>query len=446
MPAQIITLFEHQALTYHGAAGFPREPRQLNALLDTIERLNRACGQEILHLGRKELRAGSLVGVLRAGDTTFEILPKLDAPPPERNIAKNTADRRTAIRGLLAMLNTAFDLPLYPMPAAGLDEVTAPWLELLTRMFANELILQAQSGLSQSYATREEPLPMLRGRWDIQRQILQHGASEEKFDSIYDELTADVPLNQVFRSTVDTLLLFSQDARNRSLLGSLRELLQAVKPLSEGHPAMLEQIQFTRLNQRYQPAFQLARMFHAGSILQLSAGKIPAAAFVFDMNLLFERFTAAFLERNRLRIFPEAWKDARLQAQSSGSRYYLARGDGRQQVLLRPDLILWPNNGEKAPLLVADTKYKVVETPSAKASLDPADIYQMLAYTLRLGCPRALLLYPQTAFGKPVRKRLQIETTGTALLAATINLHAPLDPPERLIVELREIFHLAAQE
>lgn len=439
MSPKTITLFEHQALTYRSVEALPKDPARLNSFLDEIERLNRACGQEILHLGRKELRSGSLVGVLRIGDVTFELLPKIEAQPSRRRLEKyDSNSRQSAVRNLLAMLNTAFELPVYATPAAELDETSSTWFELLTRMFANELVRQAQGGLSQDYTTREEALPVMRGRWDIQRQIRQHSAAQHQFDSIYDELTADIPLNQVFRYVVDSLLPITQDSQNRVLLGSLRDAFQPVTRLPEVQPALLEQIQFSRLNERFRSAFALVRLFLSGRILQLTAGKIPAAAFVLDMNILFERFLAAFIEQHRQAIFPSEWVETRLQAQSAGMRLYLARSEGRPLIQLRPDLIVW-QKGSSIPLLVADTKYKVLETTTARAGLDPADIYQMLAYTLRLNCSRALLLYPQAASSKPIRKILEVEASQMTLFAATINLHAPLDPPDALVAEIREI-------
>lgn len=72
-------------------------------------------------------------------------------------------------------------------------------------------------------------------------------------------------------------------------------------------------------------------------------------------------------------------------------------------------------------------------------NIDPADIYQMLAYAVRFACPTGLLLYPQSAAGEVIRKPFEIASAGIRLSAATLNLRTPLYHPQALIQELREI-------
>ncbi len=432
-----ITLFEHQPRTYAEIGLYPHDPVLRERILIRIDRLNEIAGQEILHLGRKGLHANALVGVVRVGDVTFEILPKLDWQEPGQPVGQQAF--RSATRNLLAMLSYAYDLQIEEQETAGLDVQNGTWIELLTRLFAAGLHHQILAGLSQQYVIREEKLSVLRGRWDVQRQARQPGQNRPAFDVIYDDLSPDIPLNQVFRFAVEQLLITSRDPANLALLGDLLEWFRPITALSQAQAELLDGIHFNRLNERFQPAFHLARMFLTGIAINLTAGDIPTYSFVFDMNELFERFVARFLTSHRREILPPDWQDVAILPQSEGMGLYLARANGKNIARLRPDL-LFTRKAQPVPLLVADTKYKRLDASQRKLGIAQEDIYQMLAYAVRLKCPRGLLLYPQMLSASPLRKQFEIDSAGLLLSVATINLHVPIHPSEALIRELKNIF------
>ncbi len=434
-----ITLFEHQPRTYAEIGLYPADPTLHERVLAQLERLNEISGQEILHLGRKAMQAGALVGVVRVGDVTIEILPKLDWQEPGQPASPRAF--YSATRNLLAMLSYAYDLQINEQEIAGLNAQTGSWIELLTRLFAAGLHRQILAGLSQQYVAREEKLSVLRGRWDVQRQARQPGQNVPAFDVIYDDLSPDIPLNQVFRFAVEQLLTVSRDPSNLALLGDLLEWFRPVTALSRVPAELFDNIHFNRLNERFQPALALARMFLTGSAINVTAGDIPTYSFVFDMNALFERFVARFLARHRQAVLPADWQDAAILPQSEGLGLYLARSSGKQVARLRPDL-LFTRKGQPVPLLVADTKYKRLDASQRKLGVAQEDLYQMLAYAVRLKCPRGLLLYPQTPPAGPLRAQFEIASAGMILTVATINLHVPLQPPDALIRELKNIFQL----
>lgn len=435
-PPQVVSLFEHQAIAYARLPGLPAGPAR-ERLLEQIEQINRAAGVDILHLGRKELRAGALVGVLRAGPLTIEILPKIDQASEA-----GTDPRNSALHNLLVMLSYAAGVPLYAQAAASLSAQAGPWLELLTRMFAVDLARQVRAGLAHQYVAQEDHLPALRGRWNLQRQVTRPAQARQRFAVTYDVLSPDIPLNQALRHAAALLIGITQDAENLALLREIDAALQPVSLLADIPTALLDAMQFDRLNDRFRPAFQLARLVLTGRSIQLSAGPHPAYAFVFDMNVLFERFVTAFIRRHHASLLPPGWQTAALIEQSAGRRWFLAHSAGKPAFRLRPDLVLQRHN-DPAPLLVADMKYKRLDPAALQSGANQADIYQMLAYTARLDCPRGLLLYPQAAGRLPIRREFSFQLTGQPaairLYAATLNLRAPLEPPDALIQELREI-------
>lgn len=226
-------------------------------------------------------------------------------------------------------------------------------------------------------------------RWLLSRHLRERPLVQDKFLVAYDEFTADNPLNRIFCFTVHLLRRLTQDAGNRRRLDILRLWLDDVTLLPRVSPQDLAGVTFNRLNVPYRPVFNLACMFLAQEALQLQAGQTQAFTFLFDMNLLFERFVAGFLRRHQHQIKDEL-EGCDIVVQGRGAPLWLAHTQmtgGRNIFRLKPDLLL--RRADRSAALIVDTKYKT------HALINEADAYQMHAYATRYHCPDVLLLYPE---------------------------------------------------
>lgn len=435
-----ITLFEHQERSY-AELGWHRD----HPALGQIEQLNETAGTELVRLGHRSLRATQFVGVMRLGNITLQILPKIDFDPSGDSDA--TLDSRpyqiaahSATWNLLYLLSYAQNLQIKEQDIAPLLARRSNWFELLTRLLAMDLHRLMKRGVEHAYVTVEETSPVMRGRWQLERQLTRRPYVRHIFDVAYDEFSSDTLLNQIFRFVVDRLLLRTQDPGNRRLLRDLREwLVGAVCPGAVTVPD-LDRVHFTRLNERFRPAFNLARLFVENHAFQLSAGQHHTYAFVFDMNQLFETFVHRFIVRYRGRILPANWRDVRIQAQSQVETIYLAKRLPNRNPAFRlyPDILFTrPSSGR--PVLILDTKYKQLNADRRLLDIAEDDVYQMLAYVTRLDCPRTLLLYPHWV-GAP-RAPVTFETMRhpSWLVAATVDLQRPLNKPDHLIQAFRDV-------
>lgn len=422
-----VTLFEHEY-----TAGFDWTDRDA-ALL---ERLRRAFGVEILRPtirnGRRELQAAQHVGVVRLGGRTVQILPKIharSAGDPEREATGN----------LLHLLAYAGQLPVREHALAALRHRSDDWFEILTRLFAAHLGEEWRRGVVRRYETREDVLPMLRGKWRIGDQ-LRRPHEKHRFAVAPDEFTADNALNRVFRFVVERLWQQTRDADNRRLLGELRHWMEdeavALLPgitAADAAPALL-----TRLHRRYAPLLTLARLFLENGALDVRAGETDTFAFVLDMNRLFEGFVAGFLLRHRDEILPGPLKGCDLLPQTRGAERHLARVNGRPTFRLKPDLAF--RDADNTFPLLLDAKYKRLAAGDARLGVSPEDFYQMFAYAHRYECSRVLLLYPQTAeMPAPLRQRFAVSGTNKTITAATINLAGNLGTAAGRTALAREI-------
>lgn len=435
-----ITLFEHQKRAYTELQWGLDDPA-----LEQIERLNEAAGAELMRLGRSYLKATQFVGVVRLEDVTLQVLPKIDYDPlgdPEAELRSRPYQTavRSATRNLLHLLSYTQDIRIREQDVASLLARRSDWFELLTRLFALNLHRIMKRGPERAYTRKEETLPVIKGRWQLERQLTRHPHVKHVFDVVYDEFSPNTPLNRVFRFVVECLLLQTQDRQSQRLLRDIHQWLSDVERIGHVSAADLDAIYFTRLNERFRPTFNLARLFIENRAFQLSAGLQRTFAFVFDMNRLFEEFVYRFVERHRRRILPDGWRDLRITAKSSGRTVYLAEKvpGGEQVFRLVPDLLFTKRSDR--PVLVLDTKYKQLDQTRRQWGVSREDVYQMLAYTTRLDCPDMVLLYPRSP--RSPRGPLTVRIVGqrSRLIVAIVSLRQPLDEPADLIQDMRQIF------
>jgi 5-methylcytosine-specific restriction enzyme subunit McrC len=430
---KIVTLFEHEEIAY-ASLGL----RVDHPILQTIEDLNRVCGQEVIKVGRRTLRAGHMVGVLAQGDYSLQILPKIDYTSDQVGSSSETEGAiLSATSNLLHMLSYAYGFRTRNVHTALLATRRGSWLEVLTRIFSEELHRLVRGGIDRGYVSVTETVGVLRGRWEIERQLTRGPLQKHLFDVVHDEFSEDTPLNRIFKFTVELLLGETRDAKNRSLLLDLREWFLEVARLPLLDPADLDQIHLTRLNERYQSPYNLAKLLLECRIPVMQFGDRPLTAFLLDMDLLFQRFVAGFLSRHFSEIVPEDWSSGSIRSQMKGKPTYLMERlpTGQANYQLIPDLCLESRGGQVWAIL--DTKYKALDLDSDDLSPTESDVYQVLVYCDRLGSRVAALVFPSVHDMPNVITEYRTQRGDVHVLVSTVNLHRPLEIREPLVAELR---------
>lgn len=437
---RLITLFEHQRITYADLGWGPD-----SIYPDLLDRLNESSSDEVIRVGRKSIKATQYVGVLRVGDFSIQILPKIDfdqegdAESVSGSLPRTRAEL-SAMRNLLQMLAYSEGIELREKIVTGLETQRGNWFELLTRFFALELHTQFLHGPYRAYVRKEESLPVMRGKWLLARQFSRNPHIHNRFELAFDEFTIDTRLNQLFRYVVERLLVLTEDRINHRLLQTVQTWLVDVQRLGEFPPGSLDNIAFDRLNERFRVSFNYARMVIENLSLMLEGGRTQAFAFVFDMNRLFERFVCKFMQRFDHRIFSTHEPLPRITAQAQGRLVYLLRRDPDQKqfIWLKPDVLISRASGGIE--LVLDTKYKDLDLKPDGLSLSEGDLYQMLAYMVRFECRHSMLLYPASRRRHPLQTNFRIPGEDRVVHVASIDLHQPLADPRPLIADFASIF------
>src|SRR5205823_6171058 len=141
-----------------------------------------------------------------------------------------------------------------------------------------------------------------------------------------DEFTEDISVNRLLKAALVRLSrLRIRDEHARQALRSFDQALERVQAV-EYDPRQMPEIIYTRLNNHYKPAVELAKLVIRATTLELEHGPHRGAAFLIDMNGVFENFVVVAL-REQLRLSPSVFPQ--------GSHHHPLHLDQRRRVRLR---------------------------------------------------------------------------------------------------------------
>lgn len=347
-----------------------------------VERLARMGVVTSVPLGasRFELRAARKVGVVRVGDVTVWVRPKM------------------TIARLLWLLGWAGRSVFDAAGPVKLEEAE-DLVPALAEAFAVQVERSLRTGLLQGYRDVEESESVLRGRLRTEDQLRRHYGLAVPLCVRYDDFLVDVAENQIVKAATSRLLnLPGIGADVRSRLRKVRGRLADVSDLVS--TARIPAWHPTRLNSRYHDALWLAEIVLAGGSFEQEPGSLQIDGFLVDLYQVFENFVSGCLSAVLERI--------------GGACYAQDRStlDDEEQIHIRPDLV-W-RIGD-APVAVIDAKYKA-ERPQG---FPEADLYQALAYATAYRLDEAHLVY---AVGNEVARSWTVRNAGVRITAHTLDL------------------------
>jgi 5-methylcytosine-specific restriction enzyme subunit McrC len=287
---------------------------------------------------------------------------------------------RLVIRPKIPLRNVFFLLDPAAPPTPTPDAVTPECAELpdfLAGLLAQRLAERASAGLHRAYAERADQGPFLLGRLDVTAQLRE--SRRDQLHSRHDAFTADIPCNQLARTTAELLLglpLLSEE---------VRAALQRALPAFDGvrvvaaTPDFVQRAVTGPAPPDYRPLLDLCRLLVEGLVPGEAAGSVPAPCVLLDLERLFERYVT----RGVAEAFAgeEGWL---VSAQPTHTVNH-ARPD-QPDIAMRPDATV--DRGGR-PRLVLDAKWKRLP----RAALVTPDLYQVLAYCTALGVGQAVLVY-----------------------------------------------------
>ncbi|KRB44084.1 MULTISPECIES: McrC family protein [unclassified Terrabacter] len=265
--------------------------------------------------------------------------------------------------------------------------------------FAIRLIDSAtMRGLVHGYVPREERMRTIRGRLLVEEFARRPWSAAEP-QCRFDDFTADIVENQLFRCTLQAMLSWPQLAPHirREALRVLGRFDGVADTTATKHAAPLP---ITRLNEHYEDAMRLSRLVLQAMSLSHEAGDQQANSLMVDMDDLFQRWIAQELD---LRLAPEM----RIERDED---VWLDEG---RAVTMAPDLVV--RRGSEV-VLVGDAKYSM----GADGYMASRDYLELIAYTTAMGLPTGLLIHCNS--DRAPESEIVIRNAGTRILCRPIRL------------------------
>ena len=296
----------------------------------------------------KDLKAKQYCGILNFDNQDFYILPKIVNHNDEKNL-----------NIFIYMLMYAYDVKLSNEQIANCANQEHTILEVFVQMFAINLLNELKKGLYKEYLTKQDNLPVLKGKYLI-NENLKYNFTKNKIYCEYDEFSENNSLNQFFLYAVK---YFQKFVKDKKLLKQCELIFDEVEYKSVDINRV-ETINFDRLNVRFKTSFEIALLLLRQSIPLFHKDK-KSFAFLFDMNVLFEKFIA--------RMAKELDNNGKIQNK-----------DNFGDLTLKPDIILKNQ--------IIDTKYKKLDSLN---DIKQGDKLQAFSYGINYKIENVMLLYPK---------------------------------------------------
>ncbi|MGO4360504.1 McrC family protein [Terrabacter sp. 2TAF16] len=253
-------------------------------------------------------------------------------------------------------------------------------------------------GLVHGYVPREERMRTIRGRLLVEEFARRPWSAAEP-QCRFDDFTADIVENQLFRCTLQAMLSWPQLAPHvrREALRVLGRFDGVADTPATRHAAPQP---ITRLNEHYEDAMRLSRLVLQAMSLSHEAGDQQANSLMVDMDDLFQRWIAQELD---LRLAPQM----RIERDED---VWLDEG---RAVTMAPDLVV--RRGSEV-VLVGDAKYSM----GADGYMASRDYLELVAYTTAMGLPTGLLIHCNS--DRAPESEIVIRNAGTRILCRPIRL------------------------
>ena len=315
-----------------------------------------------------DLTPASSVGAIRLPGLDVIVRPKL------------------AIDRVLFVLSYAMGVTAWRQESFALSEADS-LVEAIVPGFVYQLRTALRRGVAQGYRPTEDALLTVRGRIRVGDQLRRRYGIAPPAEVSFDEFTQDIEINRILLAAI-TRVGRMRTPGYRAGLRAIENAFSGVE-LVDYDPRRVPSISYTRLNDRFRPAVELARLILASMSFDLGPGGVGASAFLVDMNRAFEDFVVVAL-RDALKLSPRV-----LVQGAAGRPLYL---DEASRIPLKPDLSIW--DGSRC-VFVGDAKYKRIEYEGFRN----ADLYQMAAYAIATGLPGGILVYA-AGEGEPFSHRI----------------------------------------
>ncbi len=329
-----------------------------------------------------------------------------------------TIDKGILIKNVYYMLGYAFQV----LKQSNYDEIASEEFDHIHDLFATILAKgiaqQLKQGLYREYIGKSNNLSVLRGKLNIQENIRNRLQRKQKLYCEYDELSTNNVLNQILKTTANSLL--RQPTVKTEHKAELRKRMLFFHDVDEIEPSNIHwnNLRYQRNNQSYRMLLHICYFILDGLLLSTEKGEYRMATFLDDtqMSKLFEKFVLEYYRYHH----PE------LKASSSHIAWNIDEGIIEFLPIMKSDIML--KQGDST--LIIDTKYysKTMQVHHQFDShkIHSNNLYQIFTYVKNqdannTGNVAGMLLYAKTE--EDITPDCEFVVSGSKISVKTLDLN-----------------------
>ena len=279
-------------------------------------------------------------------------------------------DKGIVIKNIYYMLSYAFQT----LNQSTYDDIAVEEFDEMHNLFAAILAkgigVQLKQGLYREYKNRQEELPGMRGKINIQGTIKNRMTHQRVLTCDFDELSENNLLNQILKTTVMLLLkngnvtaTYKNDLKKKMLFFSNVDMLE---PTNIKWTA----IQFQRNNQTYRMLIGICQLVMEGMLLTTDSGDYHLSSFLDEQRMcrLYEKFLLEYYSHH----FPS------LSVNASQIPWSLDNDIHTMLPTMQTDIHLQKGN----TVLIIDAKYysHTTQVQYNKHTIHSNNLYQIFTY------------------------------------------------------------------
>ena len=291
-------------------------------------------------------------------------------------------------------------------------------LEILISIFCEDLKIIIQKGVKKFYNTKQENIPIFKGKLNLTEHIRKNFVSKEKFFVEYDEFNENIAENKILKSACLYLLQETKLDKNKKILRKMLVIFDAVDRCTN-----LEKdesnIQINRLHNHYKRPVDFAKFFLRHKNFVPKRGQVNMPALLFPLEKMFEDYIESILCKK--------FKNLKRQF----SPYFLVKDNDKEIFNTQMDFVIF-NDNETAAIII-DAKWKLFNENDIENNYNIAqsDLYQLFAYSKILKQQKNLnkvtiiLAYPKWKYFVMVKKLYYFDNT--EIIVVPVNVLNKLD-------------------
>lgn len=336
------------------------------------------------------------------------------------------------IRNIYYMLCYAWENTLKQGEESLLDtEAFENIYNLLSFILIKEVTKLIKSGISRGYVYCTESLPIVRGRINLNNTLKEQSLIRKQIVCDFNEFSEDIMMNQIIKSTMETLLNCDKvDKRYRLKFKLLLRNFSNIESIDINNVCW-NRIDYNRNNKKYRLIINVCELISTGLIVKEEKGKSRFTTFIKDraMTKLYQKFVFNFY-KYELKDIKTTSSIIKWKLDETPSDNFLPN--------METDIELEGIGGK----LIIDTKYYVNALVKSNFSetkkLISSNLYQIFAYVKNTeydGEVSGMLLYPTVNYDLNQKYKI----SGNHIFVRTVNLGGDFEKIRSSLLNITDI-------